>query len=161
VGQGAGLNSIGTVNPVTRNLISGNRNQGVVLTGAGTSNNLVRGNFIGTSAAGTAAVPNGQDGVWIGDRATNTTVGGTAAGHGNIISGNAWSGVALFHAGTTGNAVQGNYIGTTVGGDAPLGNGAGVWLAEGASGNVVGGSGAGERNVISANRAQGVMIRDA
>src|SRR5262249_35296883 len=91
----------------------------------------------------------------------DNSVGGSTAAARNVISGNNWSGVALFHTGTTGNAVQGNFIGTTPTGNAPLGNGAGVWLAEGASSNVIGGTIAGERNVIAANLQQGAMPRHA
>src|SRR5262249_12738451 len=122
VGQGARLNSVGTPVAGGQNVIAGNRNQGVALTDVGTENNSARGNFIGPNVAGTAAVPNQQDGVWIGNGARDNSVGGSTAAARNVISGNNWSGVALFHTGTTGNAVQGNFIGTTPTGNAPLGN---------------------------------------
>ena len=51
------------------------------------SGNLVAGNFIGTNAAGTAALGNSDNGVRIVGCPGNT-VGGTAAGAGNVISGN-------------------------------------------------------------------------
>ena len=48
--------------------------------------NVVEGNYIGTNAAGTGAVGNTSLGVYVG--APGTTVGGTASGAGNVISGN-------------------------------------------------------------------------
>ena len=70
-------------------MISGNSG-GCGLTIAGS--NTVEGNYIGTNAAGTAALGNGTGlsdvpaGVFIGG--SNNQVGGTAAGAGNVISGN-------------------------------------------------------------------------
>jgi titin len=162
VGQGATLNGIGGSAASQRNVISGNRDYGIILTDFGTRLNHVRGNLIGTNRDGLAAIPNQKDGVWIGNGASENHIGFTFPGTGNIISGNYWSGVALFHRGTIGNTIQGNYIGTTVAGDAPLGNGgAGVWIAQEASSNVIGGSTTGARNVIAAHYyAPGVMIRD-
>ncbi len=162
VGQGARFNSIGvSLVGGQLNVISGNRNEGVVLTDPGTSFNLVHGNFIGTNAAGTAAVPNQRGGVVIGLGASVNRVGGDTAGVGNVISGNTFSGVSLLHGGTTDNVVEGNYIGTTAAGTAALGNtGHGVAVALGAGPNLIGGTSAAARNVISANREAGVLIRD-
>lgn len=55
-------------------------------------NTTIQGNRIGTNAAGDAALPNGGNGVEIGD---GVTVGGTAPGAGNLISGNSMSGVLV------------------------------------------------------------------
>ena len=65
----------------------GQRCRGVHITG-GSSDNLVEGNLIGTNAAGTAAVGNGDSGVLIDGGSANNTIGGTAIGAGNMISGN-------------------------------------------------------------------------
>src|SRR5262249_29741378 len=85
-----------------RNVISGNAKTGVVVTffhPANTSqfdnsiNSQIVGNFIGTDVTGAVSVGNGGNGVTIG--AITTTLGGTAAGARNLISGNAGNGVAL------------------------------------------------------------------
>ena len=97
----AGGNVIGGTTAAQRNVISGNRIDGLYI--AGGSGNVVQGNYVGTNAAGTAAVANLEDGIWI-DGASNTTIGGIAVGQGNLLSGNLWSGIALSGSGT-GNVV--------------------------------------------------------
>ena len=59
--------------------------------------------------------------------------------------------------GTTGNLVEGNYLGTDPAGSAAVANGTGV-LVSGAGGNTVGGTSGGARNVISGNVLRGVFI---
>jgi parallel beta-helix repeat protein len=91
-------------------------------------------------------------GVWIGNGAQNNTIGGGSAGEGNVISGNS-RGVMIEGAGTNGNVVKGNYIVGT--GDH------GVFITLGAQGNTVGGSSAGEGNVVSGYADSGVAILGA
>jgi hypothetical protein len=85
---------IGGTEPGQGNLISGNALSGVGIFGAATAGVVVEGNRIGTNADGTAAVPNGSTGVEINGPSGNL-IGGTAPGAGNLISGNAHSGVSL------------------------------------------------------------------
>ena len=93
-------------------------------------------------------------GVTIG--ASNNTIGGTAAGVRNVISGHDFDGVVIFQS-ATGNLVQGNLIGTDASGTADLGNRIGVRVD--GTGNTIGGTVAGARNVISGNDTSGVEIR--
>src|SRR5262249_30203383 len=122
------------------------------LTGSGTSNNLVEGDYLGTNASGTAAMPNGT-GVLIQSGATNNTVGGITAtagqGAGNVISGNTSDGVALL---VGLNTVQGNLIGTDKTGTTALGNGnMGIDLNF-ANSDTIGGTTAGAGNIIADNK---------
>ena len=103
-------NEIGGVSASQRNVISGNRGSGgILIDGATASNNLVQGNFIGTNEAGTAALAN-IAGVTIRQGAANT-IGGTAAGAGNVISGNFNAGIIVEDQAASENRILGNHIG--------------------------------------------------
>jgi large repetitive protein len=163
--SGASNNTIGGTTPATRDVISANLTGGVELSGAGTTGNVIEGDFIGTEATGQFGMYNGNAGVLIEGGATNNTIGGTVAGAPDVISGNLTDGVAISGAGTTGNVVEGDYIGTAgpvaAGGDVANAdpNGLdGVRIENGASGNTIGGTMAGARNVISGNGYYGVEI---
>lgn len=127
-----------------RNVISGNGGAGIV-SGADT---VVEGNYIGTTAAGTTALPNGHDGV----------IGGGVIDR-NVISGNSRNGV-FFVPGASGVVARGNLIGTNAAGTAALGNGErGIRVS--AADAVIGGAAAGEGNVISGNAGTGLRVENA
>jgi len=123
---------------------------------AGADRNVIRGNFIGTNAAGSAAVANETAGVRIVDAADNV-VGGLTAGARNVISGNK-VGVLVAGGGSTRNDLVGNYIGTDASGLLAVANMDGVGLVGNANVNVVGGTTDAARNVISGNTRFGVVI---
>ncbi len=153
-------NIIGGTTPAARNIISGNDQEGVWLYYA--ASNLVQGNYIGTDPTGTVAVANGGSGVYVGpypcddtegpgiEYSTNNTIGGTAPGSGNLISGNVSDGVTIYDYSSAGNVIQGNLIGTDVTGTIDLGNG-GAGVGDHGSDNTVGGTVPGARNVLSGN----------
>ncbi len=152
-------NVIGGTTAGTRNLVSGNRGDGVSLY-AGASRNLVEGNTIGTDLSGTFSVGNGYGVGVYGSGTSANTIGGTGAGAGNLISGNGsgttGDGVSIFQS-ATGTVVQGNLIGTDVTGTHPLGNaGSGVGISS--NGNLIGGIGGPGLNVLSGNHNYGVGI---
>ena len=78
-----------------RNIISGNKSDGVIIFGALATGNAVRNNEIGTDALGTSALPNGGVGVFVFD-APNATIGGVTPLSGNVIAGNLDQGVEVF-----------------------------------------------------------------
>ncbi len=154
-------NTIGGTTAGERNIISGNGSHGVVIVGNGTDSNLIKGNFIGTDVSGTAPLGNTFDGIIVADGARSNIIGGESTGERNIISANGGGGVNLHGVGTNNNTVSGNYIGTDVTGTADLGNSSwGIRFADGASSNTIGGTIAGERNIISGNDNDGVVIED-
>ena len=91
---GTNNDTVGGTVAGARNLISGNAQYGIRLSG-GASGNLVEGNDIGTAKNGSSALGNAQDGVHIQDNATANTIGGTVAGAGNVIDFNGGAGVAV------------------------------------------------------------------
>lgn len=113
-------------------------------------------NFIGTGPAGTAAQPNGLDGVHV--TGNNNRIGGDSYALRNVLSGNLGSGVEINGAGATGNQVKGNLIGLAAGGGAALGNGANGVGIDAAVNSVVGGNSPVEGNIISANGQHGVRM---
>jgi titin len=119
---------------------------------------LVLGNLIGTDSTGNGKVGT-QVGVEIRLQATGNTIGGPETGAANVISGSDGPGVEIKDAGTSGNLVLGNLIGTNRSGSAAIGNAVGVEIRTGATGNTVGGTVTGAANVISGNRL-GVEIMD-
>jgi titin len=166
--QGVGLtassnNAVGGPVPGARNVISGNFSTGVSISAAPSLNekatgNQIKGNYIGTNAAGTSALGNRGDGVFI-LTASDNFIGGAAPGEGNVISGNG-GGVNITGKEAVRNQVQGNYIGTDAAGSAAVPNPVGVRIIN-ASNNLVGGTSAGTRNVISGNGGAGVLIYDS
>jgi CSLREA domain-containing protein len=119
--------------------------------------NRIEGNYIGTDVTGTIDLGNSWYGVRISGVPSNT-IGGTAAGTRNVISGNEWDGVFIADSGATGNQILGNFIGTDVNGTAALGNSQRGVLIGGAPNNTIGGTEAGARNIISGNGYNGVEI---
>lgn len=152
-------NTIGGTDFGAGNTISGNLAFGIQVE-AGlfpATNNLIQGNFIGTDSTGTAALGNVGVGVALLDAASNT-IGGTATGAGNVISGNTSSAILIQDPTATGNLVQGNFLGTDATGTMPLPNGGGGVAISNAPANTIGGTDAGAENVISGNNSDGIFI---
>jgi hypothetical protein len=149
-------NTIGGKTVGAGNTIAGNQGDGVHISGS-SSDNLVEGNFIGTNASSATHFGNGLDGVLIDGGSSHNTVGGAATGASNTISGNDQDGV-MFN-GATHNVVQGNIIGTNVGGTTDLGNGfSGILLENQANNNLIGGTTTAAANVLSGNAFRGLHI---
>ncbi len=157
ISNGATNNTVGGSSAAARNIISGNAGSGVRIQDAATTGNTVRGNFVGTNAAGTAAVPNGINGVEFGFGTAGNTAGGPQPSDGNLISGNTAIGLAFFTLGAGGNEALSNLIGTDVTGTQPLGNGShGVYMQS--NDNRVGSLTTTIGNVIAFNGAYGVRV---
>ncbi len=176
IDAGATNNLVGTkgdgVNDVAqRNVISGNGDSGVFISGQGTDGNIVAGNFIGTDLTGTQALGNagsndylanagvtitaGASGNWIGVKPRG---GAVVADEGNLISGNDAYGIQIVatyennqYIGSNDNVIAGDKIGTDVTGAVALGNAEDGVFVQASSGNTIGGTGAGEADIISAN----------
>gem|GEM_PF-441485 len=161
IDNGSGGNIIGIPEFAERNVISGNSAMAVWIRNSGANSNVVQNNYVGTNAAGTAAL-NNQNGIVVQGGAQNNTVGGTVAGAGNVVAASNDKGIAVLDSGTTGNLVQGNFVGTNATATAAIGNTTvGVAIYGGAQNNTVGGTTASEVNVISGNAGVGLLLSDA
>src|SRR5207249_3450475 len=135
--------------PSERNVISGNQSNGILIQGAGATGNIIQGNFIGTTALGTAPLGN-LNGIDI--QTPGNFVGGTDPNAGNVIGGNRNSGVAFETETASGNTVQGNRIGIGTDGETHIGNTRnGVDMFFDGGGNTIGGVATGAPNRIEFN----------
>ena len=149
----------GDLNRITNNTISGNTESGVELSGSANSNLLGR-NKIGLRQSGTAALPNGGDGVLL--LASGNQIGGNRVNLRNVISGNGKSGIAIRGTVASNNIVEGNYIGTNLSGTAAVANLSDGVTVAGAAGNRIGSAtDAAAGNLISGNRGSGVTFSQA
>ena len=163
-GNVIGTNGDGVDDAIEGNVISGSRQYGIWIRSPG---NVVAGNYVGTDATGTLAIPNSAGSSYyagVALRAEDNLLGTNADGisdelERNVISGNTGAGVYLWWYGHC--TVAGNYIGTDATGMVALGNHDGISV--GGQNNLLGTNGDGvrdevERNVISGNNASGVYV---
>ncbi|MCP4418595.1 MAG: CSLREA domain-containing protein, partial [Chloroflexi bacterium] len=148
--------TIGGVTTATRNLISGNADDGILLYNEGADGNLIQGNVIGLDINGAVDLGNGGNGIQILTGDANT-IGGTTAGAGNLISGNDWNGIRLAW-GSNNNTIQGNIIGLDVSGMIDLGNGNHGIDFNNATDNTIGGTTTTARNIIAGNDQDGIHL---
>lgn len=142
---------IGGSEPGAGNLISGN-NWGVEIINA--TGARIQGNLIGTDVTGTSAINNGT-GIGLLNSANNL-IGGGESGSRNVIS-SSGTNITVFYDQSTGNRIQGNYIGVNATGTAKLGNNAhGVNIAYGANGNIVGTDSDGIDDAFEGNLISGI-----
>lgn len=120
------------------NLISGNVQNGILITGAGGSNQIL-GNTIGLNVAGTGNLANGLDGIGI-NGSPNNLIGNGSASARNVISGNLDNGIIIVGGASTGNRIDSNYIGIGTDGSDNGNRGAGVMVADGVDSAILGNS---------------------
>ncbi|GAB4478496.1 MAG: hypothetical protein OHK0057_29510 [Thermoflexibacter sp.] len=112
-------NTIGGAFTGDRNLISGNLSAGIFIS---SGSNTIYGNYIGTNATGTSAIPNNFEGIYVVGTSFNNIIGGLSAGQGNLISGNKQHGIWINGAAASNSTIQGNFIGTQADGISELKN---------------------------------------
>ena len=167
-GQG-GINSsaanvtIGGPNAADGNFLANNNNlpalnltrqvNGAVVYASGST--LVQNNVIGMAPDLTTRLDSLASGITV-QTANNQVLQNIVAGNGSLA--NPRSAIDLFSAFSTGNVVRGNFVGTTPAGLAGLGNfGWGISIND-ASGNIIGGTSAADRNVVVGNSSGALLI---
>ncbi len=131
---------------------------GVAITGSASKNDAVETSWLGLAPAGDSQ-SNSVFGVEVVSGASGATIGGTTAVPSNVISDTVGTGVLID--GSSGNVVEGNYIGTGADGvSAEPNSGDGVLIQDSASNNTVGGTIAGSANTIGFNGFGGPDVRN-
>ena len=159
--QGTG-NSIGGAAPGAGNVINAT-NIGISVGGVCANclfDTTIQGNLIGTDATGTVAFNALFNAIQVAASAS-TTIGGSTAGAGNVITARA-DGIKIGESPTS-VVIQGNKIGTDISGTKPLGSGnagidVGAQSAASTTSGTIGGTSPGEGNIIAFNGTNGVAI---
>ena len=168
--RGLVINRFGTNNPA--DLSSDDGGCGIEVIGFG--GNRIEGNFIGTDTTGFVDRGNLFRGVFI-NTSSNNVIGGTSPSARNVISGNdvAPEGSGAYVSGdavtftapggslkfTSGNRIEGNFLGTAADGVTALGNGgSGIRFLQPATNTTIGGLLPGAANVIAFNGSLGLSF---
>lgn len=159
--------TVGDLTGATRNIISGNGQDGIKIAGAAAVSNRIINNFIGTDVSGALPLGNDWSGVGLTDGAglnvdfvTSSPNRVGMPGAPNVISGNAW-GVFIGYGNASKNIVQANFIGSNLGGNTDVGNANdGVYLGNTSFDNLIGGTTAAEANLIAFNNRNGIYQDD-
>ena len=160
-GGNTGLSLSSSTPSVVRGLVINRFNSRAAIQLQSTAAHRIEGNYIGTDPSGTLARPNNEFGILVNGQGGAYVIGGLTPDARNLISGNQVDGLHFqtgFQGGPSdGMRIQGNLIGTTASGLAPLVNGAvavggrGIVLVTGSGGAqniLVGGSDSNARNVL-------------
>ena len=149
------------VAPPLGNVISGNKNDGVLIT-AGSKKNILQGNFIGTNAAGLAAVPNTGNGVRVlnsdGTVFRGCTVTDNPFVYYNVISGNKKNGLRVTDSDNT--VVQANFFGIGMDNTTTVANGGNGMQFDGNSKTPHVGGVIPLGNVSAGNKQNGIEVKD-
>jgi uncharacterized repeat protein (TIGR01451 family) len=167
---GATGSTIGGSTAAARNVISGNTTIGASSAGFDLTGDadVIQGNYIGLTTAGVGASGTGNV-VGLKLNVTNSTIGGTSAGAGNVIAGNLGDAIAL--TGNGGVSILGNVIGQNASGGALANAGNGINLTIAAPGSTpsgplglndsIGGTAIGAGNTIANSGGAGIVVHDS
>ena len=160
VGNGGSNPRIGGTVPAARNLVSG-LNPGLQIQigdGPEVAGGLVAGNLIGTDVTGTLDLANDSGkGISV-SYADNVVVGGTSAAARNVVNGGIEVGAGQGFTSSSGNLVQGNYIGIDVTGTRTFHcHNACIEVLD--KDNTIGGSAAGAGNRVGGSDRNGIWVK--
>ncbi len=163
-GTGAIANSYGIINRVSNtiisnNVISGNSGTGIRIdeSDASISGLTISNNVIGLNAAGSAAIANGDGGIYFANSSGSNTISSVTI-QDNIISGNTGKGIDSSHTDISSINVWGNKIGTNAAGTTDLGNTGNGIVLKGNNWNLDASSDSSKRNIIIGNGGSCISI---
>ena len=125
-------NTIGGVAAADRNVVSGNRKNGIYVNGG--SSNQILGNYIGSDSTGALDRGNAGSGVVLTGGSQRNTIGGLKA---NAVSGNDGNGIEITSKATL-NTVSANIVGLTAAGNTALANSNDGVKLDSANNNLIG-----------------------
>ena len=143
-------------NTIQNCTVGGNASLGIVINRPGAHHITIKNNRIGTDAAGTSAWPNTGAGLALFKGTHDNTITG------NLISGNTLQGIYLSGGDPTlpviNNLITNNKIGTAANGTSALPNVQGIVFDNYVLTTTVGGTGAGQANIIAFNTESGIVV---
>jgi hypothetical protein len=147
-------NTIGGSSAAERNVIAGNSSAGIHLAFGATGS--IRGNYIGVDVTGNAELPTGL-GIHC-ENGSGLVIGGGIAADRNVIAGaDVPGGAGITLQSCPNSIIRGNYIGTNAAGTEAFPNQTGI--ATSLSGGLqIGGTGAGDGNLVSGNTNTGLHL---
>jgi len=153
------ITSTGGNNLIRTNVISGNGDNGIHISGDA-SGVQVSEDIIGMDTDGNLPLPNGDNGILIDDDAHDNLIGGNQVSVilQNTISSNGGNGIAIA-GNASDNQIFNSFIGTDITGLDAYGNsGAGVFVGGDAQDNTIGSTSSIDANVISGNLGGGIVL---
>ena len=148
---------ITSANNVIRGLGFVNWNRALMLDTSGATNNTIVGNWFGFNSNGTAYINSGNYNILLNTGASNNHIGTPALADRNV-SGRDTTGIMSYGAGTHGNVIQNNLLCAT-----PTGTNSttaacstGIDHDHGTQGELIGGTGTNERNIIGRTLLNGI-----
>ena len=120
---------------------------------------VVEGNYIGTNAAGTAAISNSGGVVLVG--VSHNGRRRDSSGAGNVISGSTQDAIVVSDSSgrpPEDNRIEGNIIGLNAAGTAAIPNQQGITVRLNADRTIIGGISPGAGNTISGNQFDGILV---
>lgn len=139
------------------NVISGNQNYGIKISGQGTQHNQVLGNFIGVDAGGSTGLPNGLSNILLADSTKYNLVGSSLLTDRNIFGGDVPIHITL-ETYADSNQFSGNYINLGADGFTTYSATNGIHIDIYSDENIIGGGNAGEGNTIVSVSQDGIFL---
>jgi hypothetical protein len=117
------------------------------------ASNKIAGNYFGLAVDGDTVVPLPNCAIHLGDGSHHNVIGGTRAADRNVFAGECAEGITFRQSGTQSNKVFGNYFGLNAAGTAQRGLRGGIYVAETAGGQTIGGTLPGQGNYFTCKSA--------